>query len=96
MEQCIYRVAQEVLTNVARHAKAKSLQVSLTQPNGHLIINIKDDGQGFDSNNVEATRYGLKGLRERAETIGGTLHIETKLHHGTTVQLAVPLPEVEK
>jgi len=96
VEQCIYRVAQEVLANAARHAKAKSLYVSLTRPNGHLILNIKDDGQGFDSNNVDTTRYGLKGLRERAEMIGGALHIETKLNHGTNVQLSVPLSEIEK
>ena len=92
----MYRVAQEALTNVARHAKAKSLSVSLIQPNSHLILIIKDDGQGFNSRNVEATRYGLKGLRERAEMICGTLHIETKVDHGTTVQFTVPLPEVEK
>ena len=96
VEQCIYRVAQEALANVARHSKATSLHVSLTQPNGHLILTVQDDGQGFDSNNVEATRYGLKGLRERAEMIGGALHIETKIHHGTTMQLSVPLPEVAK
>lgn len=93
VEQCMYRVAQEALANVARHAKAKSLYVSLTRPNGHLILNIQDDGQGFDRNNVDPTRYGLKGLRERAEMIGGALHIETKLNHGTTVQLVVPLVE---
>ena len=93
VEQCVYRVAQEALANVARHAKAKSLQVSLARPNGHLILNIQDDGQGFDSIHVDETRYGLKGLRERAEMIGGTLHIETKLHHGTSVQLSVPLKE---
>ena len=96
VEQCVYRVAQEALANVARHSKAKSLYVSLSKPNGHLILSIKDDGQGFDSNNVDTTRYGLKGLRERAEMIGGALQIETKLHQGTTVQLSVPLPEVEK
>jgi len=94
VEQCMYRVAQEALANVARHSKATSLHVSLTRPDGHLILSIQDDGQGFDSNNVDNTRYGLKGLRERAEMIGGTLNIETKLHHGTTVQFAVPLLEV--
>lgn len=96
VEQCVYRVAQEALANVARHSKAKSLYVSLSKPNGHLILSIKDDGQGFDSNNVDTTRYGLKGLRERAEMIGGALQIETKLHQGTTVLFTVPLPEVEK
>lgn len=96
VEQCVYRVAQEVLANVARHSKAKSLQVSLLQPNGHLLLNISDDGQGFDSNNVEATRYGLKGLRERAEMMGGVLRVETKIHQGTTVHFSVPLPEAAK
>jgi signal transduction histidine kinase len=91
VEQCVYRVAQETLENVGRHAKAKSLHVSLAQPNGHLMLTVKDDGQGFNSHNVDATCYGLKGLRERAEMIGGNLHIESKLNHGTTVQLSVPL-----
>jgi signal transduction histidine kinase len=96
VEQCVYRVAQEALENVGRHAKAKSLHVSLAQSNGHLMLTVKDDGQGFDRNRVDAARYGLKGLRERAEMIGGNLHIESKLNHGTTVQLSVPLAEIEK
>ena len=81
---------------MARHAKATSLRVSLTQPNGHLILHIQDNGQGFDRKTVADTQYGLKGLRERAEMIGAALDIESKLHHGTIVQLSVPLPEVEK
>jgi len=96
VEQCVYRVAQEALENVARHSKARSLHISLAQPNGHLMLTVKDDGQGFDRNNVDETRYGLKGLRERAEMIGGTLRIESKLNQGTTVQLSIPLPEVNK
>jgi signal transduction histidine kinase len=93
VEQCVYRVAQEALENVARHARAKSFDVSLARPNGHLMLTVKDDGQGFNSHAIDATRYGLKGLSERAEMVGGELHIESRLNHGTTVQLTIPLVE---
>jgi signal transduction histidine kinase len=93
VEQCIYRVAQEAMTNVARHSDAKSLHVALRHDLGALTLTIADDGHGFDPSRVNDARYGLKGLRERAEMIGAALHVDSTLKTGTTIQLVVPLVE---
>jgi signal transduction histidine kinase len=95
VEQCIFRVAQEALTNVARHADARSLRVALKRENGLLTLTVADDGRGFDSVAVEGARYGLKGLRERAEIFGGRLEVGSQLEHGTKVKLVLPTLEVE-
>jgi signal transduction histidine kinase len=95
VEQCIYRAAQEALTNVARHADARSLQVLLKRENGQLTLTVADDGRGFNSVAVERAHYGLKGLRERAEIFGGRLEVGSQLKHGTTVKLVLPAVEVE-
>jgi len=92
VEQCIYRVAQEALTNVARHADAKSLHVALRQDSGALTLTIADDGRGFDLAAAlsRGAHYGLQGLRERAEMVGAALDVESALRTGTTVKLTVP------
>ena len=92
VEQCIYRVAQEVLTNAARHADAKSLRVALRHASGTLTLTIADDGRGFDLAAAlsRGAHYGLQGLRERAEMVGAALDVESQLHTGTTVKLIVP------
>jgi len=96
VEQCIYRVAQEALTNIARHADAKSLRVALMHESGGLMLIVSDDGCGFDPAAVNGAHYGLKGLRERAEMVGAALRVESELQQGTTVRLIVPMAEVEK
>ena len=85
IEQCIYRVAQEALTNVARHAEARSLRVALTCDSGPLTLIVADDGRGFDLASVGGARYGLKGLRERAEMIGARLDVTSRPAQGTTI-----------
>jgi signal transduction histidine kinase len=89
VEQCVYRVAQEALTNVARHADAKSVRVLLARENGHLTLSVADDGRGFDSSADADAHYGLQGLRERAELVGGRLSVESESGRGTTVRLEV-------
>ncbi len=89
VEQCLYRVAQEALTNVARHANAASVEVALARENGQVRLTVSDDGCGFDMAAVGDTRYGLKGLRERAETVGGTLVVESEKDKGTKVALEI-------
>jgi signal transduction histidine kinase len=93
VEQCIYRVAQEAMANVARHAEATALSVSLRHESKGLTLIIVDDGHGFDPAQVNDARYGLKGLRERAEMIGASLQVDSRLKTGTTIQLVVPLVE---
>lgn len=90
VEQCIYRVAQEALTNVTRHADAKSLRVALRFESGALTLTIADDGRGFDPAAVNGARYGLQGLRERAEMVGAVLHVTSSIPEGTLIRLVVP------
>jgi len=93
VEQCVYRVAQEAIANVARHAEATSLSVSLRHDARVLTLTIADDGHGFDLAQVNEARYGLQGLRERAEMVGALLQVDSGMKIGTTIQLVVPLVE---
>ncbi len=90
VEQCVYRVAQEAVTNAARHAKAKTLTVNLESTEGKVALTVHDDGVGFDvEKRDKANRYGLEGMRERAQLAGGELTVTSKPSEGTTVKLIV-------
>lgn len=93
VEQSVYRVAQEALTNILRHAQATQVRVSLARANGHLTLTIADNGRGFEKAQVANTRYGLKGIGERAEMASGQLQVESEPRQGTTVRLTLPLAE---
>jgi PAS domain S-box-containing protein len=90
-----YRVIQEALTNIARHAKAKQVQVSARVIDEVLTIKIKDDGRGFDplEHRILTTSSGLSGMRERARLNGGMLSIDSEPHEGTLIVLQLPLQE---
>jgi signal transduction histidine kinase len=92
VQQCYYRVAQEALENVARHADARRVGVSLWQAGGRLTLQVSDDGLGFEDHEVDPERFGLRGMRERAELIGGTLTLESHAGEGTTVRLDTEVP----
>ena len=91
-----YRVAQEALTNVARHAKASLVEVSLQKLPGAICLKIKDNGKSFRVRHVlhpkRNKRLGLLGMRERLEMVGGTFSIESARGKGTTVRARIPLP----
>jgi signal transduction histidine kinase len=88
VEQCLFRVAQESLENIVRHAGAKHITVQLTREESRLILNISDDGQGFEPSKVDASKHlGLKGLRERVGMFGGELQIHSRAGQGTTIRL---------
>jgi len=94
VEQTVYRIAGEALFNVAQHAGARHLTVQLDKVGGRLILTIADDGRGFDlAGPPPEGRYGLKGMRERAEVVGGKLEIESRPGEGTTVRLEVEAVE---
>jgi signal transduction histidine kinase len=90
VEQCIYRVAQEAVTNVAKHANAKTLTVILESTGGKVTLTVRDDGVGFDVDKKDKTNnYGLEGMQERAQLAGGELTVTSKPGVGTTVKLVV-------
>ncbi len=90
-ETAIFRIAQESLTNVARHAHATHVSIKLVQQDRALHLSIQDDGQGYDTQ-TQPMSSGLLGMRERATALGGTLTITSQHQHGTLVQAQFPLP----
>jgi signal transduction histidine kinase len=90
VEQCFYRVAQEAIANVVSHAAAKKLMVKLEFSEGKTTLVVRDDGAGFKLAKVgKKTQFGLTGMRERAQLIGGKLTITSKPGAGTTIRLTV-------
>jgi len=93
----IYRIVQEALTNINKHAAAQSVEVDLSYQNGDLILTITDDGKGFDPDRLprkdqpSENKFGLEGMRERAELIQGTMSIQSKPGSGTKIVLWIPL-----
>lgn len=88
----VFRIFQEALTNVARHAGARQVEVGLARENGHLVLRVADDGRGIDPKAVEDPHsLGLLGMRERATLLGGEVRIEGEQGHGTTVTVRIPL-----
>jgi signal transduction histidine kinase len=93
----LYRVAQEALTNVARHARASHAEVKIQQLDGAICMTVKDNGKGFQKERVlhakEIKRLGLLGMRERLEMVGGKFTIESLPGKGTTIQAQIPLDD---
>jgi signal transduction histidine kinase len=89
---CLFRVAQEALRNVERHARATSVDVSVKAKDGGIALAVRDNGAGFDaSRRTKQASLGLASMRERVRTLGGRLHIEGGPGHGTSLSAWVPL-----
>jgi signal transduction histidine kinase len=90
VEQCIYRVAQEAVTNAVHHANAKKLMLKLEFVEGKVTLIVRDDGTGFEiDKNTKTRHFGLTGMREWAQLVGGELSITSKPGYGTTIQLTI-------
>lgn len=88
---CIYRITQESLQNIAKHAKAKNISITLALRKGNISLVIEDDGGGFDQNEVKGRGgLGMIGMEERARLIHGTLRVTSKPGRGTRIALEVP------
>ena len=88
----VFRIVQEALTNVARHADATKVEVSVSTLGDELCLNIKDNGRGIELDRLSKKRsLGIIGMRERARLIGAILQIRARSIGGTTVELAVPI-----
>jgi two-component system, NarL family, sensor histidine kinase UhpB len=90
-EVVIYRVAQEALTNAARHADAREVALSLQRLGGSVVLEVRDDGRGFEGLTEGS---GLMGMRERAALVRAELSVISQPRHGTTVRLRVPVDGV--
>jgi PAS domain S-box-containing protein len=91
VEEAIYRVAQEALHNVVRHASARHVRLALSQDPSQIRIVIADDGVGFDPTAVPKGHIGLDGMQARMTRLGGRLEIETRRGEGTRIKATVPV-----
>src|SRR6187397_716554 len=91
VETAIYRIVQESLTNVVKHAQASSVSVVVTRGDGRIKAVIEDDGKGFAPETVGGEGIGLVGMRERIELLDGSLAVESSERNGTTVAVEVPV-----
>jgi len=96
VEAELFRIAQEALANVRRHAHATDVAITVRARGQRVQLVVRDDGQGFNTAAGREGRYGVLGMRERARVLGGTLRIEGRAGRGTTVRVTVPLPEGDR
>ena len=90
-EGIIFRIVQEALTNVRRHSQASRAEVRLAQLDGHLRLEVKDNGIGFDPRQVSDARFGLEGIRERSRLFGGSASITSVPGQGTNIVVILPI-----
>jgi len=93
--QLLY-IFREALINIRKHSKAHEIHINIRTVNGHLQVNIIDDGCGFDilavdKNGICAENHGLAVMRERAESIGGTVEVISSPRNGTEIRIEIPI-----
>ena len=92
VEAELFRIAQEALTNVRRHAHAREVEVTLQPISRSVELSIRDDGQGFDPRRTGEDHHGIQGMRERARLLDGRLRVESHPASGTKITAVIPLP----
>jgi signal transduction histidine kinase len=90
IEVAVLRGTQEALTNIARHAAARSAAITLSYMEDLVALDVQDDGKGFSPSSVSPSGYGLAGMRERVQRLRGTFAIESSPGEGTTISLSLP------
>jgi two-component system NarL family sensor kinase len=94
VEAALYRICQEALTNVGRHAGAGRVTVWLVATPDRVRLVVQDDGRGFDASGVPEDRHGIVGMRERAAVLGGAFEVHSSPGAGTRIEATVPLEEL--
>lgn len=87
----LFRIIQESLTNIIRHADASATSIDIKMENDTLWLTIADNGRGFDSKEIAGNSFGLIGIRERLETLAGKLYIESAPGRGTRLSISMPI-----
>jgi signal transduction histidine kinase len=90
VKESLYRIAQEALNNIAKHARAQHVSLQLKAESGELMLEISDDGAGFDTSQQFPGHLGMHSMRERAEKVGGTFTIESAPDAGTRIRATIP------
>jgi PAS domain S-box-containing protein len=94
VENCLYRIVQEALTNACNHSHSKEVKVTLTQDGPQVRLEVQDWGTGFDPEKVEKGRFGVEGIRQRVRLLGGELKIDSRPGSGTRIEAVVPIVEL--
>jgi signal transduction histidine kinase len=89
-KEALYRVGQEALNNIAKHAGARAVVITLEESATELVLRVRDDGRGFDSGKSFPGHLGLHSMRERAASVGGVILISSAPGQGTEVTIRVP------
>lgn len=96
MAMAVFRIFQEMLSNVGRHARARTVDVDIVEREGWLHLSVEDDGCGADARVFESAQaYGIMGMRERARHFGGVIDIDSQAGRGTRMRLSMPMPAAE-
>ena len=90
-EICLFRVTQEAITNVIRHAQALQVDIEISVDAENVYLGIRDNGRGFDTKGVLSSSLGLKSMEERVSFLGGQMHIKSQVGEGTEISVNVPL-----
>jgi PAS domain S-box-containing protein len=93
LENALYRIAQEALTNACKHSQSREVRVVLAQEGQNVRLEVRDSGTGFDVKSVKDGHFGLEGIRQRVRLLGGRLAIESGSGAGTLIKVVVPLLE---
>ncbi|AMO95998.1 histidine kinase-, DNA gyrase B-, and HSP90-like ATPase family protein [Collimonas fungivorans] len=89
----IFRIAQESLTNISRHAQASRTEISLERKEKHYLLEVRDNGRGFDASIQKKKSFGLVGIRERAHMLGGEVSIFSEPGAGATIRVSIPIAD---
>ncbi|PUE38927.1 PAS domain-containing sensor histidine kinase [Limnohabitans sp. Hippo3] len=93
LAMAVFRIFQEMLSNVGRHARARTLDVDIVEREGWLHLSVEDDGCGAEARVFESAQaYGIMGMRERARHFGGVIDIDSQPRRGTRMRLSLPMP----
>jgi signal transduction histidine kinase len=93
LETAVFRITQEALTNVVKHAEAKTVRISFTCRERSVVLAIEDDGRGFSVPQTAGNGFGLVGMRERVASVNGALDLDSKPGAGTRLRVEAPLPD---
>ncbi len=88
---CVFRIFQESLANISRHAEAKRVTVDLSVNDSAIVLFIEDDGRGFNLNSIENTSFGILGMKERVDSLKGSFKLDSKPGKGTTIKVVLPV-----